>query len=42
MFNVCGNNDLAFLKAAVDPSVREIIESLYSDYIKHFKFTGKI
>ena len=42
LLDVCGENDMVFLKASLDPSYRDLFSTLLTNYSKHHKFTGQV
>ncbi|CAH1797167.1 unnamed protein product [Owenia fusiformis] len=42
ILSICDEHAIAQLHTVLNPGVREVFRTLYDDYLKYFKYTGKI
>lgn len=42
LLKLCTDNDLAFVKASLDTAARESLQALVAEYLKFYKFSGRV
>jgi len=42
LLKLCTDHDLAFVKASLDTAARESLQALVAEYLKFYKFSGRV